>query len=55
MRTSDGNKYEWLADMGVGMEYRLNLATGIFTDGRYIWGDHTGDRLLLRAGLRIVF
>jgi opacity protein-like surface antigen len=53
--TSDGNKYEWLGDLGVGMEYRLNLATGIFADGRYIWGDQTGDRLLLRAGLRIVF
>jgi hypothetical protein len=49
------NPWEWLGDLGVGMEYRLNMVTGIFTDARYIWGDKTGDRILFRAGLRIVF
>ncbi len=49
--------WEWLADLGVGVEYRLNPATGVFVDGRYIWHDQTGstDRLLLRGGLRLVF
>jgi len=50
-----GNSWEWLGDLGVGFEYRLNPATGIFADGRYIWADKTSDRLLLRAGLRLVF
>ena len=48
--------WEWLADLGVGFEYRFNPATGFFLDGRYIWADHVvNDRLMLRAGLRLVF
>jgi len=48
-------EWEWLGHAGVGLEWRLNPNLGIFTDGRYEWLDHTSDRLLLRAGLRIVF
>ena len=50
-------EWEWLADAGVGLEFRFNPIVGIFTDGRYIWHDKEGsfDRLLLRAGLRLVF
>jgi hypothetical protein len=48
-------QWEWVGHAGVGMEYRFNPATGIFVDGRYIWPDHSSDRILLRAGLRLVF
>jgi hypothetical protein len=47
--------WEWQGHGGVGMEYRWNPLTGIFMDGRYVWPDKSTDRLLLRAGLRIVF
>lgn len=47
--------WEWQGHAGVGMEYRFNPATGIFVDGRYVWHDKSYDRLLLRAGLRLVF
>jgi hypothetical protein len=47
--------WEWVGHAGVGIEYRFNPATGIFLDGRYIWPDKSSDRILLRAGLRLVF
>jgi hypothetical protein len=49
--------WEWLGQAGIGLEYRLNPATGLFADARYIWHEHTGstDRLLIRTGLRLVF
>jgi len=47
--------WEWLGDLGVGMEYRFNPVTGIFVDGRYVWADKSFDRLLLRFGLKLVF
>ena len=49
--------WEWTGHMGVGLEYRFNPVTGIFVDGRYVWHDKEGssDRLLLRAGFRLVF
>jgi hypothetical protein len=47
--------WEWLAQAGVGLEYRLNPMTGIFADARYIWHDKSFDRLLIRTGLRLVF
>ncbi len=46
---------EWLAQAGVGLEFRLNPITGIFADGRYIWPDKSADYSLIRAGLRFVF
>jgi len=48
-------QWEWLGHAGVGIEFRFNPAVGVFADGRYLWLDHTSDRLLLRAGLRLVF
>lgn len=49
--------WEWLADGGVGLEFRPNATTGIFTDAAYIWHlkDGSFDRLLLRVGLRLIF
>jgi hypothetical protein len=47
--------WEWLAQAGVGLEWRLNPVTGIFADARYIFSQRTDDRLLIRTGLRIVF
>ena len=48
-------RWEWLAHGGAGVEYRFNPTTGIFVDGRYVWSQRSYDRLLLRAGLRMVF
>lgn len=48
-------EWEWMGHAGVGLEFRPNPVTGLFIDGRYIWADDTNDRLLLRAGLRLVF
>jgi len=52
-----GARYEWVADLGVGIEYRVTPGLGVFTDGRYIWHTKDGgiDRLALRAGLRVAF
>ena len=49
--------WEWLAQAGVGLEYRLNPVTGFFADARYIWHEKEGsfDRLLIRTGIRLVF
>lgn len=47
--------WEWFGQGGVGLEFRFNPTTGIFIDGRYLWMDKTADRLLLRAGVRLVF
>jgi hypothetical protein len=47
--------WEWLAQVGVGLEWRLNPVTGIFTDARYIFSQKDDDRVLFRAGLRLVF
>ena len=47
--------WQWLGHAGVGLEWRLNPVTGVFTDGRYIWADKTSDALMLRAGLRFIF
>jgi hypothetical protein len=49
--------WQWFADGGVGLEWRPNATTGIFTDATYQWHLKEGsfDRLLLRFGLRLVF
>lgn len=49
--------WTWVADAGVGVEYRFNPVTGIFGDARYVWPEKSGipDGLLIRAGLRFVF
>lgn len=50
-------KWQWFADGGVGLEWRPNATTGLFTDATYMWHLKEGsfDRLLLRFGLRLVF
>ena len=47
--------WQWTGYLGVGMEYRFNPVTGIFTDARYTWVDKTPDELVFRAGIRFVF
>jgi hypothetical protein len=50
--------WSWYADVGAGLEIRLNPKLGIFGDARYIWMEHdTGatDQAALRAGVRLVF
>jgi len=53
----DDPNWQWFADAGVGLEWRPNATTGIFTDATYQWHLKEGsfDRLLLRVGLRLVF
>lgn len=62
-------EWQWSLHAGVGLEWRFNPYTGIFTDARYVWADDAykdfpgdnistkfdGDHLLLRAGIRLAF
>jgi hypothetical protein len=45
--------WEWLAHAGIGLEYRINPVLGLFSDARFIWAEHSDNRLLIRAGLRV--
>jgi hypothetical protein len=54
--------WEWLADAGVGAEFRFRTSDqdhsprlGLFGDARYIWAQNPNDRALFRVGLRVVF
>jgi len=47
--------WEWVYDAGAGLEFRFTPATGLFADARYMWPDHTADRLMIRAGMRFAF
>ena len=47
--------WEWLAHAGVGLEWRWNPVTAIFSDARYVWADKTIDNLEIRAGLKLIF
>jgi hypothetical protein len=49
--------WTWTAHAGVGLEFRMNPITAIFTDARYVWPEKDGitDTLELRGGLRFVF
>jgi len=49
--------WQWVYGGGVGLEYRWNPTTGIFSDARFFWADKGTiyNRLLIRAGLRIAF
>jgi hypothetical protein len=55
-RTFDPS-WRWYADAGVGLEWRPNAVTGLFTDATYMWHleDNSIDRLLLRFGVRLAF
>ena len=46
---------EWVAHGGLGLEWRPNAVTGIFFDTRYVWADDSTDRILFRAGFRLIF
>lgn len=52
-----GLPWQWVYGGGVGLEYRWNPVTGIFTDARFLWAEKgtVYNRLLIRAGLKIVF
>jgi hypothetical protein len=48
--------WQWLGQVGAGLEFRTDAKGGLFVDARYIWGQkEPKDNLLLRAGLRLVF
>ncbi len=47
---------QWIAQAGVGLEYRSSPKMGLILDGRYVWGQNSStDILFLRAGLRFLF
>ncbi len=52
----------WIADVGTGLDFRLNHHFGIFGDARYVFGDKPistfgagRDQILIRSGIRIGF
>lgn len=49
--------YQWVYGGGVGLEYRFNPVTGIFSDARFLWSDRGTDfdALTIRAGMRFAF
>jgi hypothetical protein len=49
--------WQWTYGGGVGLEYRFNPGTGIFSDARFLWGDRgtVYNNLVIRVGLRLVF
>ena len=49
--------YQWTYGGGVGLEFRFNPTTGIFSDARFLWGDKGTiyNELGIRTGIRIVF
>ncbi len=53
-RTTD-RSWEWMAQAGLGVEFRFNHIVGVYTDARYQWPEDSADSLLLRAGIRIGF
>jgi hypothetical protein len=53
-RTTD-RVWDWTGHAGVGLEFRWNPVAGVFVDSRYVWGNHTSDNALFRAGFRMVF
>ncbi len=46
---------QWLPHLGVGMEFRMNKATGVFLDYRRVFASSSDDFDLWRFGVRLVF
>ena len=46
---------QWLADVGVGIEYRVQPHVGAFFDAREVFADKTRDYAVLRFGFRYSF
>jgi hypothetical protein len=46
---------QWLADAGVGIEYRIQPNVGAFFDAREVFADKTKDYAVLRFGFRYAF
>jgi hypothetical protein len=46
---------QWLADVGVGIEYRIQPHVGAFFDAREVFADKTRDYAVLRFGFRFAF
>ena len=45
----------WFGDAGAGIEFRFTPHVGIFTDGRYVFTEHSPNYGLFRAGVRFAF
>jgi len=46
---------QWQGHIGAGIEFRLNMHTGVFLDGRWVITDKTHDYGLWRLGFRLGF
>jgi len=46
---------QWSGHIGAGVEFRLNVHTGVFLDGRRVFEDRTSDYALWRLGFRVGF
>lgn len=46
---------QWSGHIGAGVEFRMNVHTGVFLDGRWVIADRTSDYALWRLGLRFGF
>lgn len=46
---------QWMADVGVGIEYRIQPHVGAFFDAREVFPDKTKDYAVLRFGFRFAF
>lgn len=46
---------QWMGDVGVGVEYRLQPQFGLFADARGVFPTQTKDYAVVRFGLRFVF
>ncbi|MGH7972895.1 MAG: hypothetical protein ACREIC_29625, partial [Limisphaerales bacterium] len=49
--------WDWVYGGGVGLEYRFNPTTGIFSDARFLWNNKETDlnTLNIRVGLKLIF
>jgi hypothetical protein len=46
---------QWMGHIGLGIEYRINVRTGVFVDARRVFPVETGDYAVWRAGMRFGF
>jgi hypothetical protein len=46
---------QWLAHIGVGVDYRLKSQTSLFFDAREVFPTETGNYAVLRFGFRLKF
>ena len=46
---------QWTWDAGLGIEWRFQRHTGVFSDARYVWADKSADFGFMRLGIKVGF